>query len=106
MIPRSDIERVGSDIGKAARAEKVVLFGSYAKGNPSPDSDVDFLVVAEGDQPRHKRSRELYRCVQPYRFPMDILVYTPQEMDRALRTPSSFVSCVMREGKIIYVRRD
>ena len=104
MIAQADIERVGREIGAAARAERVVLFGSYAGSQPNADSDVDFLVVAESDLPRHKRSRELYRRIQPQCFPMDIIVYTPAEVRRACRTPVSFVSQALSEGKTIYAR--
>ena len=104
MISQSDIEQVARDIGKAAHAERVVLFGSYANGHATESSDVDFLVIAESEQPRHKRSRELYRRIHPHRFAMDIIVYTPDEVSRGSRTPVSFVSQVIREGKTVYVR--
>lgn len=104
MIAQADIEEVARDIGEAAGAERVVLFGSHATGHASDSSDVDLLVIAESDQPRHKRSRELYRRVRAQRFAMDILVYTPEEVRRGSRTPVSFVSQILREGKTVYVR--
>lgn len=104
MVEQADIEQVARDIGKAAGAERVVLFGSHATGTASDTSDVDLLVIAESDQPRHRRSRELYRRIRPQRFAMDILVYTPEEVRRGCRTPVSFVSQVLREGKTVYVR--
>ena len=104
MIAQADIEQVARDIGEAADAERVVLFGSHATGHASDSSDVDLLVIAESDQPRHKRSRELYRRIRPQRFAMDILVYTPEEVRRGSLTPVSFVSQVLREGKTVYVR--
>ena len=91
MIDRADIERVAREIGEAAKAESVVLFGSYATGRMTADSDVDFLVVAESDQPRHKRSRDLYRRIRPLRFPVDIVVYTPDEVRRD--TPTTISKC-------------
>jgi len=104
MIEQADIERVGKEIGEAARAERVILFGSYANGRMTADSDVDFLVVAESELPRHKRSRELYRLIRSHRFPMDIIVYTPDEVRRGSRTPVSFISQVLREGRTVYAR--
>ena len=100
----NEIEAVARNIGEAARAERVILFGSYASGMATEQSDVDLLVVAESDLPRHKRSRELYRMIRPHRFAMDIIVYTPQEMRSGSGTPVSFVSQVLREGKPVYVR--
>ena len=106
MVSMTDIENVARCIGDAADAKAVILFGSYAKGNPDENSDVDFLVIAENDLPRYKRSRQLYKLFKPYPFGMDILVYTPAEMEKAAETPLSFVSTVLREGKKVYEQRD
>jgi len=62
-------------------------------------------VIAESDFPRFKRSRELYKLLRPYPFAMDLIVYTPEEIERGRRSPVSFVSAVLREGKTLYVRR-
>jgi len=97
------IEQIGKSLGKAARARKVILFGSHASGQARADSDVDFLVIAESDLPRHKRSRNLYALFHPYPFPMDILVYTPEEVERQLKDPDSFVTAVLAQGKELYV---
>jgi predicted nucleotidyltransferase len=104
MVDIADIKRVAREIGEAAKAERVVLFGSYASGRMTADSDVDFLVVAESDLPRHKRSRDLYRHIRQNSFPLDIIVYTPDEIRRGARTPVSFVSQALREGKTVYER--
>ena len=96
------IQQIAASLGKAARARKVVLFGSHASGHVRPDSDVDFLVIAESNLPRHKRSRELYALFHPYPFPMDILVYTPQEVENELKDPDSFVSTVLAQGREVY----
>ncbi len=104
VIERADIVRVAREIGQTAKAERVVLFGSYAGGRMTADSDVDFLVVAESNLPRHKRSRELYRLIRHHPFPVDIIVYTPDEVLRWSRTPVSFVSQALREGETVYAR--
>ena len=104
MVTQSEIEKVARDIGKAASAERVILFGSYASGHASESSDVDLMVIADSKEPRHKRSRELYRSLQRCRFPVDILVYTPAEVRANAQTPVSFIAQVLREGRIVYVR--
>ena len=106
MVSHNDIINVANRIGAAANAEAVILFGSHAAGNAGKGSDVDLLVIAESDLPRHKRSRELYRLFKPYPFGMDILVYTPAEIEKGRRTSLSFVSTVLREGKTLYGRTD
>ena len=104
MIDTRDIERVARRLGIAANAEQVILFGSYARGDDREESDVDFMIVANSDLPRFKRSRELYQLFRPYPFGMDLLVYTPEEIERGKQSPVSFVSTVLQEGKVLYVR--
>ncbi len=106
MVSHNDIVNVANRIGAAANAEAVILFGSHASGNAGKGSDVDLLVIAESDLPRHKRSCELYKLFRPYPFGMDILVYTPAEIEKGRRTSLSFVSTVLREGKTLYGRTD
>ncbi|GAK54202.1 DNA polymerase, beta domain protein region [Candidatus Moduliflexus flocculans] len=102
MIALHDIERVAEHLAKAVNAEQVILFGSYARGDAKNDSDVDFLIIVPSNLPRFKRSRELYALFRPYPFAMDLVVYTPQEIENGRRSPASFVSIVLREGKVLY----
>jgi len=104
MVVMANIEEVAKHIGSNANAEAVILFGSYARGNANENSDVDFLVIAESKLPRFKRSRELYKLFKPYPFGMDILVYTPAEIERGRKISQSFVSMVLREGKTVYAK--
>lgn len=106
MIDEHDIKQVAKRVGTATNAERVILFGSYVRGEANENSDVDLMIIAESNLPRFKRSRELYKLFRPYPFGMDLLVYTPQEVERGKRSPISFVSTVLREGKTLYVRRD
>lgn len=104
MIKAHEIESVARKIGAATNAERVILFGSYARGTAGENSDVDLLIIAQSDLPRFKRSRELYKLFRPYPFAMDLLVYTPEEIERNKRLPVSFVSFALQEGKTLYER--
>jgi predicted nucleotidyltransferase len=106
MIHESQIRQVAVQLGKAARASLVILFGSYARGEATDRSDVDFMVVAQSDLPRHKRAVDLYKQFRPYPFGMDIVVYTPEEIEEGRKSALSFVSTVLREGKKLYERRE
>ena len=99
------IKQVARQLGIEADAEQVILFGSHARGEAQENSDVDFMIIAESDLPRHKRSRQLYKLFRPYPFSMDLLVYTPQEIAKGKKSQLSFVSTVLREGKTLYVRK-
>ena len=104
MIDKQEIKRIATQIGMASDAESVVLFGSYAKGNAHEDSDVDLLIIAESQLPRFKRSRTLYKLFRPYPFAMDLVMYTPQEIEKGKQSPVSCVSRALREGEVVYAR--
>ncbi len=106
MVEQHQIEMVAARLAEAAGAEQVILFGSHARGEAHDASDVDLMIVAESDLPRFKRTRALYGLLRPYPFPMDLVVYTPEEVEQGRRSPLSFVSKVLREGKTVYVRGD
>lgn len=105
MIELQKIEQVARTLGVAADAEQVILFGSYARGDTREQSDVDLLIIANSILPRFKRSRALYQIFRPYPFGMDLLVYTPAEIERSKQSPASLVSTILREGKVLYVRQ-
>ncbi len=102
MVAFNEIENVARRIGEKTHAKAVVLFGSHARNQAGAHSDVDLLVIAESDLPRHKRSRQLHLLFKPYPFAMDILVYTPEEVEAESQFELSFISRVLREGKRLY----
>jgi uncharacterized protein len=84
--------------------EKIILFGSYANGNPTPDSDVDLLVIMETDAISKERSWAVSRLLLPRTFPVDIIVRTPQEIDRSLAKGDFFIREILMQGKVLYER--
>ena len=91
-------------IARALYPEQIVLFGSYAYGRPTPDSDVDLLVVMDTDAPATERFLAVSRLLRPRPFPVDILVRTLQEIARALEKGDSFITEIMTQGKVLYER--
>jgi predicted nucleotidyltransferase len=83
----------------ALGAQRVVLFGSLVTGEPGLASDVDLLVVWDTPLDFLDRTVELYRRLQP-RVPVDLLVYTPREMETMVRRP--FIRQALAEGKVLY----
>ncbi len=82
--------------------EKVILFGSRARGEARPKSDIDLLVIAKSTQPRYRRAASLYGALSDILVPMDILVYSPEEVDEWKEVRQAFVTTAIREGKVIY----
>ncbi|MHB8586422.1 MAG: nucleotidyltransferase domain-containing protein [Thermoplasmatota archaeon] len=84
--------------------ERIVLFGSYAYGRPDENSDVDlFVVKTTQDRPfdRLKRVRRLLRSMDRH-VALDIVVYTPQELQDRIRRGDSFVNLVLNEGIVLH----
>lgn len=82
--------------------EKVILFGSRARNEARPESDIDLLVIAKSTQPRYRRSAPLYGVLSDILVPMDILVYSPEEVKEWSKVRQAFVTTAIREGKVIY----
>ena len=85
---------------------KIILFGSYAYGDPTPDSDVDLLVIVDGRQGETRRERYLRvaLALRPRRFPADIIVHTPEEIEERL-PHSFFLREILTRGIVIYERK-
>ena len=104
-ITRSKIKQAALKIAKEIEPEKIILFGSFAYGKPTPDSDVDLLVIMESDERPAKRATAIYLVLSGKTFPMDILVRTPAELSHRLAIGDFFIKEIMERGKVVYDRR-
>lgn len=85
--------------------DKIILFGSRARGTGCPDSDIDLLVIARSDQPRYRRAAPIYGVLSDILAPMDILVYSPQEVEEWSGVPQAFVTTAIRQGAVLYEKQ-
>ena len=92
-------------IAQALDPERIILFGSYAYGKPTPDSDVDLLVVMNTPAQRAERYLLVSRLLIPRPFAVDILVRTPQEIEQARAVGDFFIEEIVAHGKVLYERR-
>ncbi len=92
-------------IVNAVDPEKIILFGSYAYGKPSENSDLDILVIMRSKLPRYKRSVPIYKALAGILIPKDIIVYTSQEVDEWSDVPQAFITTAVNRGKIIYEKK-
>lgn len=104
-VPPEIILAIAEAIVERFDPEKIIVFGSYASGRPTPDSDLDLLVIMETDAPRHKRAVPLHLLFRPTPCAMDILVYTPEEVAYWNGVPNHVVTEALATGKVLYERK-
>lgn len=86
--------------------ERVILFGSYARGQAGPGSDLDLLVVIETDEPPLEACIRVRRAARArcHGVPMDVLAYTPEELEARLAAGHPLLERILREGVALYAR--
>lgn len=104
MITQEKIEEIVRRVVDNCKPEKVILFGSYAYGQPTKDSDLDLLVVVKSSSlPRYKRAREIRKHLWGITdTPKDILVYTQEEINDWERVEEAFITSIVKKGKALY----
>jgi len=91
-------------IATGQHPEKIVLFGSYAYGRPSDDSDVDLLVILETQARPVDRYLAVSRLLRPRPCPLDILVRTPEEIRQGVEQGSAFIREIITQGRVLHER--
>lgn len=99
------IQEVVDKIVKKYQPEKIILFGSWAWGDPGPDSDVDLFIVKRTDRSTREVAREIDGSIFPRPFPIDFLVYTPEELEISINENHNlFIEDIIRNGKVLYAK--
>ena len=99
-------EEIVRRIVALADPDKIIVFGSRARGDHRADSDIDILVIKESSEPRYRRSGPLYGALAnlPRAVDVDISVYTPAEVNDWREVRQAFVTTAVREGIVLYER--
>ncbi|MBI5814743.1 MAG: nucleotidyltransferase domain-containing protein [Nitrospinae bacterium] len=105
MITEDKIMEAARLIGEAAKPAKVILFGSYARGEATEDSDLDFLVIEPAVDDKGQEMVRLHKALRPLRMTADVLVYSEAEVKERQDWCSTPVYWALREGKVVYETR-
>jgi uncharacterized protein len=106
MIDIRQINDIVSRIAVNYNPDKIILFGSYANGNYTDNSDLDFILIKDTVLPRHKRGLEVRRLFYRLPIPMDFKIYTTSEYNDELSNQYSFLNSAIKGSKVLYERKD
>jgi transcriptional regulator with XRE-family HTH domain len=98
------IDRMARVIAERFHPERIILFGSHARGTASPDSDVDLLVVMEVEGSKRRTGARIGAELHPFRLPKDIVVTTPRAFEARRHVPGTLERTAALEGRVLHVR--
>ncbi len=101
MITFTQIQQVSDEIARRFQPERIILFGSYAYGKPTEDSDVDLLVIMPFEGRRAKQAIEIRSAIRA-KFPMDLIPITPERLQYRLEIEDFFLREIVEKGKVLY----
>jgi len=101
MIKRSEIKRVVQKIVDNYQPERIFLFGSFAWGKPTIDSDVDLFIVKETNERKFDRQLKVRRIISGD-LPVDVVVYNKSEIQERLDLGDFFVGNILTKGRVLY----
>lgn len=100
-VTRRAISSFAKRVARQFSPLKIILFGSYAYGEPTTDSDVDMLVIMPFRGRGAKKATEILLATDP-RFPIDLLVRTPKQISRRIKLGDFFIREITQKGKVLY----
>lgn len=103
-ITEEKIKEVTLKIADNFQPEKIILFGSFAWGQPNEDSDVDLFIIKKTDLSTREIAREIDGSIFPRPFPMDIVVYKPEQVLEREANNDYFIKDILTKGKILYAK--
>jgi predicted nucleotidyltransferase len=101
MIQRSKIRAFADAVARRFKPQRIVLFGSYAYGKPTKDSDVDLLVVMPEDRKEGRKAAQIREEIEAD-FPLDLIVRTPEDIRWRLAEGDCFLQEIFHKGQVMY----
>jgi len=100
----SGIRQAVDRIATRFQPDKIILFGSRARGQAEPDSDADLLIVMRVDGSKRKQAVQIDLALEGIPIPIDLIVVTPEEVDKYRDAIGTIIYEAVREGKVLYER--
>jgi uncharacterized protein len=104
MADRELLEQITTKIVDRFHPRRIILFGSHARGDVRPDSDLDLFVEMDTQRRPPDRGVEVSSVFGLRPWSLDIVVYTPQEVERLRNVHGTLLSVIEAEGKLLYER--
>ena len=101
LIDQETIDNLARKIVQEFQPERIILFGSYAYGNPTEDSDMDLLIIMPFEGKGSHKALEMMQKLR-LRIPVDLVVRTPEEVRQRLAWNDFFLREIMEKGKVLY----
>ncbi len=101
MLDQKTLDDIVGRIVAVAQPERIILFGSAARGDMGPHSDVDLLVIKEGAN-RRELAAEIYMNLQGITVAVDAVVVTPKDVERYRNSHALVIKPALREGTVVY----
>src|SRR5205823_922769 len=101
MVSMDRVRAYAQQIGRTFSPDRIVLFGSYAYGSPTEDSDVDLLIIMQFDPTRERKSLDIRRAI-PAGFPVDLIVRTPEMVRAQIAGGDLFLPEILQRGTVLY----
>lgn len=101
MVTLQDIQDMGRQIARDFRPQRIILFGSHARGAANEHSDIDLLVIAAFDGSNFRQSLEILNRLDS-RLPIDLMAYRPEDVERRYAEGDPLIRDALDHGKVLY----
>lgn len=102
MITQEQINEITEKIVRSFKPQKIILFGSYANGKPTEESDLDLLIIKDSDFPSRLQNRKVRKILSDLKIPIDVIVKTPEEFQTYRDIIGTVIYPANKFGKVVY----
>jgi predicted nucleotidyltransferase len=101
-LSKEKLEEIIRRVIQVAQPERIILFGSAAKGKMGPHSDVDLLVIKKGEFHQGRLTGEIYMNLHGVGQAVDVIIVTPEQVEKCRNNHYLVIAPALREGKEVY----